>query len=401
MIIEFLKKALPFFGKSERFLVVEILDYFLRVSSLKVDFDNKKIHLVKTLSVKNSFDDYYGTFEKLSKLLKQFGNPSSYSLILNLDSSIATTIHSAVSLIRNHPKEPIDEADLDNLISQAIWKMFERFRAKVALKMAASDLDILLTDIQIKHVKLDGHKVINPIGFQAKTVEIGLAQTFVTRELINHLKPLLPKAKIVLINEAGTVWANVVSQNGEASNFLFVNLFPHETTVFLGFGSSLLYLKTLDWGEKDLIKSIAENLAVSQNVANEILDRFVLNDVSEVFGKRISKILNNEFQALTKSLEPQLKKHDVRIVYCLPFFTLPEMFFLSGFKSRFHRTVKITEVTTDFLRKKFNFGVKFKRPFNEKSLFPILAGLFQFYFLPADDKIRKMAKRRIRWLAPD
>lgn len=399
MIIKSLKNILSIFRKKERFLIIEILDYFLRVSHARADFDRKEIYLIKTLALENSLANLGETFKKLERLLKYFGNPSSYSIILNLDSAFATTIHSSVSLIRNHPREPIDEADLDNLISQAVWKMFDRYRAKVAFKMAASDLDVLLTDIQIKRIKLDGYKVVNPLGFQARSVEIGLSQTFVVRNFINSLKNILPKEKVILINEAGASWASTLRQNGDTDNYLFVNLFPHATSMFLAHGTNLLFLDTFDWGEKNLKASIAKNLSVSDEIAKTILNRYVSNDVSETFSNRISKILNEEFQILFKGIESRLKKTGVRTIYFLPFFVLPTQVFPKGLKNHFKHSVKISEVNSELFRSKFNFDVKLKKSVFGKSVFPILAGLIQFYISPSDDRIRKMATRRIRWLA--
>ena len=160
--------------------MLEILDNLNRAAFFKVNFPDKKIRVLKTISEPS-----------LEKFSRRIGRTRNQKLIFALDSNFATTVYSSVVLVRENYKEFIDEAELDNLISQAIWKYFDRQRNKIAAKMGVSDLDIVLTDVKIRGVKLDGHKVVNPSGFKAKTVEVQFSQTFLLRDFINKIKNII------------------------------------------------------------------------------------------------------------------------------------------------------------------------------------------------------------------
>src|SRR3989338_8793274 len=166
------------FVKRESFLVIEVLPDFTRISLLFGDLERKELEFIRSKT--SAGRDY----ESLRRALKSFGKLSRQKIILSLDSDLAATIYSSVALVRENPRDPIDENDLDNLISQAVWKFFDRQRAKVAAKIGVNDFDVLLADVRIGSIKLDDHRVVNPIGFRARTIEVQLSQTFTARALI-------------------------------------------------------------------------------------------------------------------------------------------------------------------------------------------------------------------------
>ena len=118
----------------------------------------------------------------MKKIAKNFGG---YKTILALDSDFAHTVNSSIGIIRDNPKETITESDLDNILFQALWRFFDRYRATAAGRLGVGDVDVVLSDIRVGEIKLDGHKVINPVGFKAKSAEIYLSETFISRKLFD------------------------------------------------------------------------------------------------------------------------------------------------------------------------------------------------------------------------
>src|SRR3989338_7752593 len=135
--------------------------------------------------------------------------------------------------------------------------------------MNISDLDVILSDVQINGIKLDGHKVVNPLGFQAKAVEIKLSLTFTPREFINNLKKLLPKENIIFVGEDGPALSHLLSRGHDQENFVLANIFPKQTTLFKVDGHAISYLDKFEWGHGNLIKALAEYLGASEATATK------------------------------------------------------------------------------------------------------------------------------------
>lgn len=385
-----------FTNANDRFLVLEISSaeggsgsiIENRAASIKADFINKEIKVLKVLSAPD-----------LKKLVKKFGRLSKYKIIIALDSHLATTIHSSVVLVRDNFKELIDEPELDNLISQAIWKFFDRHRNKVAGKMNTTDLDIVLSDVRIRGIKLDSHKVVNPVGFRAKTIEVQFSQTFLLRSIVDQLKNLIPAEQTVLITENGTAWSNVLSKSGQEKNFLLANLFGNKTTLFCSDGGQNSYLDRFNWGEDDLNRSLAGDLAIAPDISRSIIDRYVNGEASPVFKKRLEGLLNKELHTLARGLNSALKRSEAKTIYLQPFFNLPQIF-AAGFKSQFDRPVDLQVLHTGLIGNNLGFDIKFKNNRDARYAFSFLAALMEWYLSPQEDKMSQLAKRRVRWLSP-
>ena len=392
-----LEKFFPFLLPKERFLVVEILSQFVRISFLKVNFDKKILEVGKVIFKEYQLANQNSPLELVKKLLRNFGKLSRYKIILSLDPALATTIYSTVVLLRDKPKEPIDDSDLDNRIAQGIWRLFDRERSHAALKMKVKDLDVLLTDVKVKKIKLDGHKVVNPIGFKAKTLEIQFSQTFNPRSFVVEIKKIIPAEQVMLMAEAGTLEADILTKASGLSNFLLLDLMSDRTHIFLSDGGTIAYLNTCVWGHEHLIGSLADFFSVSPPVAEKIFKLYLIQRASPAVLKKIEKLLVLEFEQLINFLAKPLAKYDCSCIYLMPFSDLPEFVYSYNLRSSLRSKTKFLPANLTFISEHLGFHIKCK-PTLAPSIFPTLAGLLGFYFSPHDDKMNRIARRHARWL---
>ena len=377
-----------FKNKQDRFLVLEIFQNFNRAAYIKVDFPGKAIRVVK---VRNHPD--------LGRLLKKFGRLAKYRIIIGLDSHLASTIYSSVALVRDNYKELIDEPELDNLISQAIWKFFDRSRNRVAGKLGVADLDILLTDVRIRGIKLDGYKVVNPLGFKAKTVEIQFSQTFLSREVIDSFKDLVPLNQVVLTTENGPACSSIIAKANLNQNFLLVSLFQQKTILFSTDGGHHSYLDQMNWGENNLKRALANDLGVEEGIAAAIIGKYSAGNTSPVFRRRLEGLLMKEVSGFADGLGAILRRLDTRLLYLNPYFEILPIFSAS-FRNQLKKSVILEQPTLDLISQNFGFDIKFKNSSEAQATFCLISMLFEWYLAPRDDKMSQLAKRRVRWLSP-
>src|SRR3989344_8189437 len=250
MVIQLIKSLFSFLNKKDSFLVVEILpNNVIRTALVKLDSQNKEIIFEKAFNFFPANKADSPDFHSLKKNLRKFGKLANYKIAVGIDSKYASTVYSSVSLVRNNAKDLIDESDLDNLISQAVWKFFDRHRLRVAQKLGVNDFDVLLTDVRIENVRLDGHKVLNPVGFKARTIEIQLCETFISRNLINELKTFLPASSIRLISESGSAWTHFLAAGNQGCKFALANISFDQTAMFLAEEFRVGHHDGFSWGE--------------------------------------------------------------------------------------------------------------------------------------------------------
>ena len=404
MVIQLIKFLFSFLNKKDSFLVVEILPHNeIRTNLVKLDSENRDIILETSFNFYPEKNVDHPNFSAFKKNLRKFGKLANYKIAVGIDSQYASTVYSSVSLVRNNAKDLIDESDLDNLISQAVWKFFDRHRLRVAQKLGVNDFDVLLTDVRIENVRLDGHRVLNPVGFKARTIEIQLCETFTSRTLINELKTFLPASSIRLISESGSAWAHFLAAGNQGSKFALANISFDQTAMFLAEEFRVGHHDGFSWGEKNLLNALVENLALDLETAKAVLAVYMQKEISEFFAKKFEKILMGELDSLAKSLNSSIGKSDIRLVYLHSSFNLPDIVFSQSFKNRIDFSVRLEPLTHSFISDNHNFHLKFNKRADPKAAFGIFVLVLEAIAEPHYEAMKQMsqiAKRRVRWLTP-
>ncbi len=384
--------------RKPNFLVIEIVNHYLQITELKADLVSRNITVYKNWikEIDKLESDYL--LREIKKILKKIPKRSDFEVILNLDFNLATTIYSSVSLVRPKPKEIIDEADLDNLVSQAIWRFFDKQRPKTAKKMSIEEIDVLLSDVRIRGIKVDGHKVVNPLGFKAKSVEIYLSETYAVRDFVKGIREILPTNKIIFISEAGTTLLHALLKNTSEKEPIFLaNLFPDRTAVFQASAGHLNYLDNFKWGGNSLVDNIKENFKIDHAVAHSVIDTYNKNGGSPHFTKRMENLLMEECQVLANGIESVTSESGN--LYINPYFNPPTCLISDRFKSKFSKNYNVQLLSTDLVMKNFGFTLQFKKSANKlKNPATLLSVLLELSMMPKNEKISYLANRRVRWL---
>ena len=383
--------------RGDNYLVIEILNHYIQATVIKANLKDKKIRIIRNLIAPVGELSPPVVLFELKQLLKKIGKIEKYGIILSLDSCFSSTTYASASLVRQHPKDAVDEADLDNLISQAIWRFFDKNRYKVAQKLNIDEVDVLLSNVQIRGIKIDGHKIVNPMGFKAKTVEVFFSQTLVGREFMGGLRDLIPKEKIALITEAGTAMSHIMSRALGKEDFFVANLFPNHTAFFSSSSGRLAHHDNFDWGEKNINGSLVGHFCVDTDVAGLIMQKYAANCASQNFTRRFENVLGKELQIFANGLE-SLIDDDSADIYLNPFFTAPPILFSDRFQNRLSKSFKLSALSTNIITEKLGFEIQCNESVEVKNLFSLLSAFLEINFLPQNDKMSHLANRRVRWL---
>ncbi len=385
------------FLKSDKYVVIELLDHYIQVTVLRTDFKTKQIAITRAFYKEIPEFNAVSALKEARQILKKISGLKKYKIILSLDSSFATTMYSSVSLIRTNPKDVIDEADLDNLISQAIWRFFDKHRFKVAQKLNVDEVDVLLTDVRIRDIQIDGHRVVNPIGFKSKSVEIFFSQTFVTREFMRELRDALPKENLVLMMEAGTALSHVLSHARGDSDFYIANLFPGHTAVFAASNRKFGHHDSFDWGGDDLKTFLGRYFRLDSGTADLVIFNYMRKNASGNFTRKFETMLAQELNVFANGIE-SLVGNEPAEVYVNPFFNMPEVVFSERFQNRFEKPVKLLSLSTNLITEKLGYKIQYKASAEVRNPLMMIGAVLELTLLPQNDTMSHLANRRVRWL---
>ncbi len=385
------------FLKGDKYITIEIINHYVQVTVLRTDFKHKEIRIVRTFYKEIPELNPANAFKEVKKILKKITGLKQYRIIVSLDSLFATTMYASVSLVRPNPKEVIDEADLDNLISQAIWRFFDKHRFKVAQKMNVDEVDVLLTDVRIRDIRIDGHRVVNPIGFKAKSVEIFFSQTFVTREFMREFREAIPRENIELMIEAGTALAHVLSHARGDGNFYMANLFPSHTAVFAAVNQRFGHHDSFEWGGEDLHRYLGRYLHLDPETSSAAIKAYSSDNGSGNFLRKFETMLVQELSVFANGVE-SLVDSDPADVYVNPFFEIPPVVFSQRFQSRFQKQVKLLPLSTQFIIEKLGYTLHYNTSAEVRHPLMMISSVLELTLLPQNDTMSHLANRRVRWL---
>jgi hypothetical protein len=381
------------FSNNGDLVVCEVLCDCVHVTQLAIDAEGEAT--IKT----SAFFEAPLDFSLVRSQIQKIRGYKKKKFILTFGPQLATTLYTSVSLARENPQEIVNEAELDNLLSQALWKFVDRERLKVAEKMNVSDLDVVLTDVHVRGIRIDGYKVLNPIGFTAKNIGVSFRQTFLTREASEFVRETFPLDRVALIGEAGAIAANVSAADG-GDDLLVASIARDATELFAARNSGRSYWHTLAWGSHNLVAYIATELGVSETVASAIMTRYLDGETSRVFKKRLEHVLNNELYLLMKKIAVVAKQAKVRKMFIHTHAAFPTELLLGAPKGlpncptlQLFNDSSLGKSEPDNLPATSN---QVRQPATE--LIPLY--LTEWQALPVYDQLERLVRRRVQWLTP-
>lgn len=377
----------PLIERRERFVVLEVYPDRVRATRCAANFRRKTIADLRRVDgrVEGQRGD---PFVCAARAYRQCRGISRATLIICLDSQFATTVQSSVTLVRSRSHEPISQSDLDATIAQATWKLFDRQRTRAAKNMGLGDLEVTLADVAVDAVTLDGHQVVNPVGFPARAIGIRCRQTFISRALAARLAPLTP----ALIVEAGFFETAALIRVSGADPLLFASIGNVQSLVFVGEGGVIASRAPLAWGRGAFSGAIEGAFAVGPAVAAQLLDRCARKEASPAMLRSLAGILAGEGQRLAQLLAQSALSAHPASVYLGSDTPLPDICFSPAVGRVFKPRVRINAAHAHQLAAELGFTVSATLPLTP------LASIFGFYFSTGDGTLTSVARRHARWL---
>lgn len=297
------------FKPREKFLILEITPSGTSGLFLSVDEEKKLIFekLTKNINLKKFFKSPVRNVAQKSWEGKYFFK-SHRKVIATVDSSLATTIPIPLDLLREEatPKEEIILPELENMIAQAMGKIFNQCRSEAAKRLGIHELDTIMVGAKAGNFKIDNSLVINPVGFTGKKISLILELTFTPRELFEDLKQFFNSPENFFFAESSQV---------RLSSLARARKLPLNLIVLDGAGTSLfvlqkakdqypvLYREKLLWSIDDLLKHITHETGVSKAVAAQMYHSYVDGHMSESAERAFKKLIDPVIEDFLREVE--------------------------------------------------------------------------------------------------
>lgn len=232
-----------------------------------------------------------------------------------------STIYSSKTVDRENSRAEITESEMESAIASAIWRLFDEERMFFSKRLDVSEMDVVMADVRVLYVKLDGSVVVNPVGFTAKKIEIGLAEILVTRELSEKIKENIPKdGEVVVTIEPAASCAWLIQKDSKHKDFIFASVSSDRTFLYRSEeGEKISYVSDFGWGVGEVIAEVSSSFGIDEANAKEIVRRYARSDMSSDLAKNMRDMISRPFSGFVKGVTAAT--HNVKmkrpIVYAL------------------------------------------------------------------------------------
>lgn len=391
-------KALPFLSINSYLLLLNIASSGLMGALVKSASGGRKAVIIKSFRLPMAEPGKNIFTPELKKIVTSLEHVGKVPALVSLSSRFATTVQAPISLMRQSHNTPVAEPELDELVYQGVWRVFDRERDAAAGKLNLPSSNLTLADAHISSLKLDGHRVVNPLDFAARLIELSCRETLVEKSFSEGLQNLLVEKPVGFIEEDGAVFAELIRRSGEDS-FLLMTIGEEETRFFKQAGQIFRYQNSYGWGFKNILLTIRKALGVAELEASQILNRLLNKQASVGFIKKLEQLIIEEFSVLFKAALAHAGE-DARLpLYFYSERRLPDTVMSQAVGRRFGFRGEVKIFNEKFIGEKYNFEL----PYNQGDLkpaevFKILASLVYFQTIENGDLVSRIVKRRVRWL---
>lgn len=378
-----LKKIADLLRGKEKFLIVGISPYKTTGLLLSVDED-------RNLTPEKFWDDF--SFEKLGRRPEKALRKK--KLIIAADPAFITTIFFPLEFgreERDHLK-PVSLAELERLILEAIDREFHHYRSEAGGRLGLDDLETVLVGARVNNFKVDGHKVLNPVGFEGKTLGAIVELSFTSRTIFDDFKDFfnsrdgfhftgLAEAGLRMLSLVGAYPVNLALVDHDGS---------HTFTLDKAAWGLSISRAPLDWSFISLFEAIAGALPVSRDVVVNFYYDHLSANVSENFARALARVMKPASDEFFLKLKESGLTGPVYVHSPVP---LP--FRMPYEKGR----TRLEELPIEHVIAKLGFTTRVSKwPMPASELFIHLAPFLDFYHDKSGSEINQRLRRRLHWL---
>jgi cell division protein FtsA len=128
-------------------------------------------------------------------------------VVVGVAGELVKGFSSSISYPRDRPTQKVRQAELKNLLQLVERRALREAQHLLELERSYGDLEARLVHSAITKVRVDGYPVQNPIGFQGKTLEVTVFNTFAPITQIGAIETVIRELDLELVGAVAQPYA--------------------------------------------------------------------------------------------------------------------------------------------------------------------------------------------------
>ncbi len=216
-----------------------------------------------------------------------------------------------IRYIRPNSKAKIDMVELKDIVSRVQRRAFDRARTLLAWESGHSELDVRLVNAAIVDVRIDGHKVTNPLGFQGREVQVGVYNCFAPIVHLGALQTIADELELDLLSVAAEPYAVARCMGPEESSefsAIFVDIGGGTSDIAVVRSGGLEGTKMFAIGGRAFTKRISQVMNISFSEAEDLKLRYAQGTLEKELANSVRDALASDCAVWLAGLELTLEE---------------------------------------------------------------------------------------------
>ncbi|MDD5605975.1 MAG: cell division FtsA domain-containing protein [Patescibacteria group bacterium] len=273
---------------------------------------------------------------------------------------VTTTVH----YDRAHPEQPLEHAELKNIIYKIQQRSSEKLRTSLQEKFLDDHPDIELIHASVVDVQLDGYRIENPVGFQGKRLSLTIFNAYVPLLYTSILQNVAKELGLDIVSIAALPYSiskvfvnpNLLAEEDDKRDAIFIDIGGTTTDVVVVKNGSVEGIQSFAFGGEAFTKRIQNLTGKSLEKSEDTKLEYVSGKLDKRTTAKLTAELLEEAQLWLAGVQVALSEFpDLKI--------LPSKIYLTGGSAPLPelKRVLLTKAWTEqlpFLKKPFPYLIK-------------------------------------------
>lgn len=232
--------------------------------------------------------DIAGVVQNCQKALERAAEEAQImptQVIMGIAGELVKGNTTTIKYTRPNHKEKITLEELKDIISRIQRRSFDRARQILAWETGHAEMDVKLVNAAVVEVKIDGHKVTNPLGFQGREVQVGVFNAFAPIVHLGAIQTIAEELKLDLLSIVADPYAlakSIGPQESSEFSAIFIDIGGGTTDIAVVRQGGVEGTKMFALGGRSFTKRIATIMGISFAEAEEMKIKYSQNELSEL-----------------------------------------------------------------------------------------------------------------------
>lgn len=258
--------------------------------------------------------DIHGVVQNCQKALERAAQEAKImptQVIMGIAGELVKGNTTTIKYTRPNPKTNITLDELKDIITRIQRRSFDRARQILAWETGHAEVDVKLVNAAVVDVKIDGHRVTNPLGFQGREVQVGVFNAFAPIVHLGAIQTIAEQLNLDLLSIVADPYALAKSIGPkESSEFsaIFIDIGGGTSDVAVVRQGGVEGTKMFALGGRSFTKRIATVMGLSFEEAESTKIKYSKKELPEEDQKFIQKALETDCQVWLSGIELTLEE---------------------------------------------------------------------------------------------